>query len=172
MSDDLGHSADPTGGTGASSPDGGPSETPSSHGSGTSSQGGSGFWTRAATAVVGAILANLAVWWLGVTFVDVPSGFPPLDGPGPTIFFTAVGAVGAVVVYKLVSAFSSSPDSVFRGIAVVVLLLSFVPDAWLLSAGGREAVPGATAPAVAVLATMHVVAAVIIVAALTGSKRG
>lgn len=131
---------------------------------------GAGFWPRALGAVIGPILANLAVWWVGVSFVGVPADFPPLAGPGPTIFFSAVGGVGAVVTYKLLGFVSSSPGSLFRGVALVVLLLSFVPDLWLLSAGGREAVPGATVPAVAILMTMHVVAAGIIVWSLTGAS--
>jgi hypothetical protein len=51
----------------------------------------------------------------------------------------------------------------FTRVAVVVLLLSFVPDVLLLQAD-----PAATVPAVIVLMVMHVVVAVVCVASLTG----
>jgi hypothetical protein len=51
-----------------------------------------------------------------------------------------------------------------------VLLLSFLPDLWLLSDAAAEAFPGATGSGVAVLMLMHVAAAGVIVWALTGRR--
>lgn len=123
---------------------------------------------RAFRAVVWAVLANLLVWWGGVSTLDIPSDFPPLAGSGPTIFFTTVGAVGAVAVHATLRRLARRPDTLFRRVAVVVLVLSFLPDLWLLTDGARESVPGVTVSGVALLMLMHVVAAAVIVWVLTG----
>ena len=52
-------------------------------------------------------------------------------------------------------------------ISVVVLVLSFAPDLWLLSDGAAEVFPGGTVPGVALLMLMHVAAAAVIVWFLT-----
>jgi len=126
------------------------------------------LWKRGLKALVWAVVANLVVWWLGVSLLTIPSEFPPLAGAAPTVFFTTVGAVGAVLVFALLRRVSDRPALVFRRVAVVFLLLSFIPDLLLLTEGGRDAVPGVTVPGVAVLMIMHVVAAVIIIRALAG----
>lgn len=129
------------------------------------------LWKRGLNALVFAVVGNLVVRWLGVALLPVPSDFPPLAGAGPTIFFTAVGALGAVAVLAILRRVGSRPGFLFRRVAAVVLLFSFIPDLWLLTAGGRDAVPGANAPSVILLMMLHVVAAGIIVWALTGGER-
>ena len=47
------------------------------------------------------------------------------------------------------------------------LLLSFLPDLWLLSEPGSQAFPGATPTHVVVLMVLHTVAAAVIVPGLT-----
>lgn len=126
------------------------------------------LWKKGLRAWVWAVVANLVVWWLGVSLLTIPPDFPPLAGAGPTIFFTSVGAVGAVLVLALLRRLSDRPAALFRRIAVAFLLLSFVPDLLLLTEGGRDAVPGVTVPGVVVLMVMHVVAAVIIIRVLVG----
>jgi hypothetical protein len=122
-------------------------------------------------AVGGALVATLAVRFVGLALVDVPPEFPPLAGPGPTVFFTVVCSVVAVTVYGLVRRTSKRPDLHYRWIALAVLVVSFLPDLWLLSDGAAEAFPGATPAGVGILMTMHVAAAAVIVWALTGSRR-
>ena len=130
------------------------------------------IWKSGLKALVWANLANAAVWWVGVSVLPVPADFPPLAGVGPTLFFTSVGAVGAVAVYAVVRRTSSRPAILFRRIAALVLLLSFIPDLALLTEGGREAVPGVTVPGVVLLMVMHVVAAGVIVQVLVGWQGG
>ena len=118
-------------------------------------------------ALVGSIVATSVVRWAAVATLDIPIEFPPLAGPGPTIFFTAVGALGAIAVFAVLRRRSHRPEYLFRWIALGVLLLSFPADLWLLSDGAAGAFPGATPTGVTVLMVMHVVAAAVIVWGLT-----
>jgi hypothetical protein len=126
------------------------------------------LWLAALVAIGGALLATLTIRAVALGVLDVPPEFPPLDGPGPTIFFTVVSATAAVCVYALVRRMSRLPHALFRRIALVVLLFSFLPDLWLLSEGAQDAFPGATWAGIATLMAMHVGAAAAIVWALTG----
>ena len=90
-----------------------------------------------------------------------------MASPGPAIFFTTVGALGATAVFGIVRRRAERPEYVFRWIAGVVLLLAFLPDLWLLSDGAAGTFPGATATAIGVLTLMHVVVAAVIVGFLT-----
>lgn len=125
------------------------------------------LWVAGLKALVGSIIATLAVRWAAVATLDIPTEFPPLAGPGPTIFFTAVGALGATGVFGVVHRRADRPEYLFRWIAVGVLLLASLPDLWLLSDGAAGAFPGATLTGVGVLTLMHVVAAAVIVWFLT-----
>ena len=126
------------------------------------------LWLAALIAIGGALLATLAIRLVALAVLDVPPEFPPLAGPGPTIFFTVVGTLAAVSVYALLRRMSKRPDALFRRIALVVLVFSFLPDLWLLTDGAQEAFPGATWAGVGTLIAMHVGAAAAIVWALTG----
>jgi hypothetical protein len=125
------------------------------------------LWVSALIGLVGAIIGTLAVRWVGVATLDIPPEFPPLVSPGPTIFFTTIGTLGAVGVFALIRRWAERPEHVFRWVALVVLLLSLAPDLWLLGDGAAEMFPGATPAGVGVLTMMHVVAAAVIVWALT-----
>ena len=125
------------------------------------------LWPAALTGLVGSIVANLALWWAAVATLDIPPEFAPLASWGPVIFFTTIGALGAAGIFGIVRRRAERPEQVFRWIAVVVLLLSFLPDLWLLGDGAAETFPGATRVGVGVLMVMHTVAAAIIVWALT-----
>lgn len=127
------------------------------------------LWLAGAKALAAAVVGTLVVRWLGVTALEIPPEFPPLAVPGPTIFFTAVAAVGATAVYAVLRRVAERPAYVFRWIAAVVLLVSFAPDAWLLTGGAAESFPGATPAAVGTLMLQHVVAAGAIVWGLTGA---
>ena len=133
---------------------------------------GDRLWVRGLKGLVASIVATLAIRWRAVAGLDIPSDFPPLSGPEPTIFFTAVGAVGAMAVFAVVRRYSDRPEYLFRWIAAGVLLLSFLPDLWLLSDGAASAFAGATPTAVGVLMVMHVAAATAIVWFLTASGPG
>lgn len=118
-------------------------------------------------AVGGALLATSALRWLAVTLLTIPPDFLPLATPAPVIVFTAVPAIGAVGVYALVRRMTSRPAFVFRWIGAVVLVLSIMPDLWLLTDAASETFPGTTPAAVLVLMALHVAAAVPIIWFLT-----
>ncbi len=120
-------------------------------------------------AFAGSIIATLAVFWAAITTLDISGEFPPLATPGPTIFFTAVAALGAIGTLGILRRLADQPERLFRRIAVAVLLVSFLPDLWLLSDGAAGAFPAATPTGVAVLMVMHLVAATMIVWFLTAT---
>lgn len=96
-----------------------------------------------------------------ITATDAVQSFQPLAFP-PVLFLSAVGAVGATIVYGLLQWRSARPNRLFAVITGVVLLLSFVPDVTFLP--GR---PGATTAGILVLMVMHVTVAGICYAVLT-----
>lgn len=120
--------------------------------------------TRLATyglfAIVIACVANALVRIVASTLFDVPAGFGPLEW-APVINTTVAGIVGATVVYGLLARVSNRPDRDFVGVALVVLLLSFVPllvpPAFLAEAPASVFVT---------LATMHVTTAIVAVGLL------
>jgi hypothetical protein len=130
------------------------------------------LWVSALKAVAGALVATQVARAAAVTVLPIPADFQPLAGPGPVLFFTAVAAVGAVLVYAAVRRFTEGPDIVFRWVAAVVLVLSIMPDLWLLTDSAEQAFPGATPVAVVVLIVLHIVAAVPIVWFLTTPAEG
>lgn len=110
------------------------------------------------------VVANLVVLQ-AVLVPELVQQFEPLN-VGPVAIFSVLGAVGATVAYAVVDRLSETPDRTFVVVAVVVLLLSFVPDILMLQAD-----PAATVPAAGVLMFMHVVVAAACVASLTGRLR-
>jgi hypothetical protein len=90
------------------------------------------LWVRGLKALVGSIIATLAVRQAALATLDIPSDFPLLAEPGPTVFFTAVGTLGATVVFAVVRRRAGRPTVLFRRIALGVLLLSLLPDLLLL----------------------------------------
>jgi hypothetical protein len=114
-------------------------------------------------AVLAAVIANVLVSITAVALLGISPEFDPLH-VGPVIGFTVVGVLGAVIVFALIARFSRRPVCLFRRIALVVLLLSFVPDLSLLYASPYA---GTTVQSVIVLMLMHVVAWLISVGLLT-----
>ena len=116
--------------------------------------------------VVAAVLANLLVYLIGSVVVDYDPQFVVLANPSATILFTVVPAIVAVLLYAALIRFTSNPARIFTNIAVVVLILSLIPDLTYI-----PSVPGATSGQTAILMVMHVVAAVVIVSMLTTLTR-
>ena len=117
-----------------------------------------GVITVALASVVNVLIRTVAVSVLGIG-----DGFLPL-GVGPTVFFTVVGMTGAVVVFGLMARFLRRPARMFRRVALVVLLISLVPDLLLLLSGSM---PGTTAAAVLTLMVEHVASWAVAVGVLT-----
>lgn len=119
---------------------------------------------RGTITVTLAVLANVLIV-LGAHQLALAPGFQPLTVPHVAVF-SALGAVGATVVYRLLARYGSRRDRLFVWVAAVVLLLSFLPDIGLLAAN-----PDATIPGVLLLMAMHVVVAVVAVAVLVDWRR-
>lgn len=101
--------------------------------------------------VVNAALATVA------RMAGVGEGLTQLTYP-PVLFFTAVGVVGATIVYAALDRLTNRPDRIFVIVAAVVLVLSVVPDFTYV-----PRLPGGSTSAGAVLASMHVLTAAIAV---------
>ena len=112
--------------------------------------------------VAAAVLANLLVYALGSAVVGYDPGFVVLANASGTILFTVVPAIVAVLLYAVLMRFSGNPARIFTNIAVVVLIVSLIPDLTYI-----PSVPGATSGQTAILMVMHVVAASVIVWMLT-----
>lgn len=81
----------------------------------------------------------------------------------PVTVWTTVGVGGATLVYAALQRWSETPDATFLRVAVVVLLVSFIPDIALLVFD-----EAATVGPVTVLALLHIPPAVASIIALTG----
>jgi hypothetical protein len=111
-------------------------------------------------AVVGSVLVNAALLAV-VLATDLVPPFMALSYP-PVVFLSAVGAVGATLVYGVLARRGGNYDRTFRRVAVAVLVLSFIPDIGILVGD-----PAATLPAVLVLMVMHVTVAAVCIGVLT-----
>jgi len=109
--------------------------------------------------VVAAIVANVAFALLAVRLFGVSPDFPALT-PEAIAMFTAGGALGAVIVFAIVARFSQRPFSLFRKIALVVLLLSLIPD--LVLPFLPSPIPVGAVEAILLMIT-HIIAAGIVV---------
>jgi hypothetical protein len=116
--------------------------------------------------VVAAVIANLLVYALGSVVVGYDPQFVVLANASGTILFTVVPAIVAVLLYAALVRFSGNPARIFTNIAVVVLIVSLIPDLTYI-----PSVPGATSGQTAILMLMHVVAAGVIVSMLTSFTR-
>jgi hypothetical protein len=116
--------------------------------------------------VVAAIIANLLVYALGSVAVGYDPQFVVLANASGTILFTVVPAIVAVLLYAALMRFTSNPARIFTNIAVVVLIVSLIPDLTYI-----PSVPGATSGQTAILMLMHIVAAGVIVWMLTTLTR-
>ena len=116
--------------------------------------------------VIAAVLANLLVYLIGSVVVGYDPQFVVLANASGTILFTVVPAIVAVLLYAVLIRFTSNPARIFTNIAIVVLILSLIPDLTYI-----PSVPGATSGQTAILMLMHVVAAVVIVSILTTQTR-
>lgn len=109
-------------------------------------------------AIVGSVIANLVVYWLGAMLTQPPADFQPLASPMPTIIFTTLFLVIATAVYAVINALASNPVRVFTIVAIVALVVGLIPDFMLLISPGAMPMGTPTVPAVLVLIVMHFVA--------------
>ena len=109
--------------------------------------------------IVASVVANVVFAALAVRLFGISAEFLPMTSE-PIAVFTAVGVLGAVIVFALVARFSREPISLYRKIALGVLLISLVPDLLLLWAPPEMR---ADVPQVIALMLTHVVAAAVCV---------
>lgn len=113
------------------------------------------------------------LWWVGLLVIvasvvvnllvrsAVLALFPTMMMvSGAIVFLTGIGALGAVLVFALVGWLAPHPITLYRIIAGVTLLLSFVPDLLLLTTGFPVIIIGA-------YILMHIATAAICVIGLT-----
>jgi uncharacterized BrkB/YihY/UPF0761 family membrane protein len=83
--------------------------------------------------IIQPVLVNIILATSVTQLYDIsPEDFAPLQW-WRYILFTLVGAIGAIVVYAVLPRYSKKPVQTFHIIALVVLLLSFVPNLLMLS---------------------------------------
>ena len=116
-------------------------------------------WLRT---ILWAVAANLVLRAAALAVFDIPPEFEPLATAGPTVFLTVVGVGAGLGVAVAVDKRSEHPIPLFQRIVLVALLLSLLPDLWMLTESGGEAFPGAAVPAVATLVVQHVAAAAVV----------
>ncbi len=77
--------------------------------------------------VAAAIVANVIFASFATRIFRIPDDFIALT-PGAIAMFTLFGTVGAVIVFAIVARFARRPYSLYRKIAVGVLVASLIPD--------------------------------------------
>ncbi|HRJ43844.1 MAG: hypothetical protein KJZ86_20160 [Caldilineaceae bacterium] len=124
-----------------------------------------GSWVRIGLiATVTAIVAVLAAQLLATRLWPEIVLFKPLDSYARSALFVIVPGIGATGLFAWLAQRSRQADTQFLRIAVVVLLVSIVPD-YLLPVEHK------TILASTVAAFLHVVAGIVIIAALTNGYR-
>jgi len=113
-----------------------------------------------AIALVIAVPVDLTIEALARQAFAVSPQFEPFQGTVAP--YTAGGVILAGIAYAVVRHFFRGPDRVYVRLAIVTLVLSWIPDIALLVINE----PGATVPAVASLMVIHAVAAAIVVTSL------
>lgn len=116
------------------------------------------------TAGLLAAAAVMAVQWIALTIWPDAALFKPLDSYARTALFTIIPALGATAVLAWLAVRRANPIGTFIRIAIVVLLLSFIPD-YLLP------VPHRTFLSSSIAAFMHLVAGVVTVTVLVAGYR-
>lgn len=121
------------------------------------------LWWVTGIAAVAAAAANALVYVIGSALgafpadIIIPAAGQPISIM-PVVFSSIMGAVGAAVVFALISRFSANPIRSFRIIAAVVLLASLATP---------FSIPNGTPLFYAMLLIMHITAGVIITVVLT-----
>ncbi len=114
-----------------------------------------------------AVVANVIALAVSKAFIGVPDTFSPF-WYSSVVELTAGGAIAAGAVYYAIALIwkkklpARSANTDYTWLAVALLVLSFIPDAYLPFSGDPDN-RGATWPAVIALMAMHVIPAAIAV---------
>ena len=116
-------------------------------------------WTRLVVVggvlVVAATAANVVLAMLLRTALEVPAGFTPLAAPA-VISMTVAGMIGATVLFGWMAGTRPDPRGAFVRIALVALVLSWLPDLGIWVTG---VFPHTTGGGIISLMALHPVAA-------------
>lgn len=118
----------------------------------------------ALVAAVASIIAVLAVMALALSIWPDAALFRPLESYPRAAVFTLVPAIIATALFAWLAGRRSDPAGAFIRIAIVVLLLSFIPD-YILP------VPHRTILNSSIAAFLHVIAAIVITTVLVSGYR-
>ena len=113
-----------------------------------------------AIALLIAVPLDLGIEAIARQAFSVSPEFEPFQGTVAP--YAAGGVILAGIAYAVVCRFFRDPDRVYVRLAIVALVLSWVPDVALLVINE----PGGTVPAVGSLMLIHAVAAAIVVTSL------
>jgi hypothetical protein len=120
-------------------------------------------------AVISAVLVNITFIFIVKLFIHPPETFSPFFY-SLIALYTALGVVGAGVVYFITTKITKNYNKVFTWIAVVTLILSLIPDVQIYTNPGGADDIGATIPIVLVLMLTHIFAAFISIRKLTSKE--
>ncbi len=118
-------------------------------------------------AIVGSVIANLIVFWLGGMLAQPNPDFQPLASPMPTIIFTTAFLVMATIVYMIINAVASNPVRVWTIVAWIALLIGLIPDIMMIVDPASFPMGTPTVSSAIVLMVMHFVAFAITMWAFT-----
>ena len=113
------------------------------------------FWRVGLLTLLAAVVINTVIALAAHILFMVAPTFVPLQ-VASVIPATAVAVTGALLVLALISRRSQRPVRLFRRIALLVLLVSIIPDLLLPVIG---LYPGTTLPAIGMIMLMHLVTA-------------
>lgn len=127
---------------------------------------------RAAALAVGySVAANLIARQLLGQVIEFPAGFLPLT-PGPIAVFTLIGTAMGGLVFWLMARALPNPLRPFQVVALVALVLSCIPNFYLMANPQMAPMPGGTPQAFGVLIVFHVIAGLITIFVLSRMTRG
>lgn len=118
-------------------------------------------------AIVGSVVANLLIYWLGVMLVQPNPDFQPLATPIPTILFTTVFLVLATAVYAAINAFTRNPVRVWTIVAWIALIVGLIPDILMIVDPASFPMGTPTVASALLLIVMHLAAFAITMWAFT-----
>jgi hypothetical protein len=118
--------------------------------------------------VLAALVANLIVRFILGALLDLPAEFAPLQY-GAIAFLTILGTSAGAVVFALLASRVRNPIRTYWIVAMVVLVLSIMPNFVMMANPGMMPFPGGSALTFGVLIVFHVVAGLVSVWVLTRS---
>jgi hypothetical protein len=115
------------------------------------------IWRTGLLAMLLAAALNTLIRLASLALFAIPADFFALTTAAPVLILTVLGTLGATFVFARLSRRGANPIKTFQIVALVVLLLSFIPNVFQLLD------PNAGAAAALTLMSMHVVTVGIVV---------